>query len=85
MAVCCSQLIRRNDELALLYEKIKIQQTSLSQGEKGYRDRLDDLRVLKLRANAMRRELHIQRAEATDLDLLRSEVRAPPDILRLPT
>jgi len=69
-----TQLIRRNDELALLYEKIKIQQASISQGEVGYRDRIEDLRVLKLRANALRRELHIQRAESTDLDLLRSEV-----------
>jgi len=69
-----TQLIRRNDELALLYEKIKIQQASISQGEIGYRDRVEDLRVLKLRANALRRELHIQRAESTDLDLLRSEV-----------
>lgn len=69
-----TQLIRRNDELALLYEKIKIQQTSISQGEVGYRDRIEDLRVLKLRANALRRELHIQRAESIDLDLLRSEV-----------
>mmetsp|Transcript_33592 Transcript_33592/g.92038 ORF Transcript_33592/g.92038 Transcript_33592/m.92038 type:complete len:179 (+) Transcript_33592:1722-2258(+) len=68
-----TQLIRRNDELALLYEKIKIQQASISQGEIGYRDRIEDLRVLKLRANALRRELHIQRAESTDLDLLRSE------------
>jgi hypothetical protein len=28
-----TQLIRRNDELALLYEKIKIQQSTLSKGE----------------------------------------------------
>jgi len=69
-----TQLIRRNDELALLYEKIKIQQASISNGEIGYRDRLEDLRVLKLRANALRRELHIQRAESSDLDVLRSEV-----------
>ena len=41
-----TQLIRRNDELALLYEKIKIQQSSLSQGEVAYRERLEDGRVL---------------------------------------
>ena len=28
-----TQLIRRNDELALLYEKIKIQQSTLAKGE----------------------------------------------------
>lgn len=32
-----TQLIRRNDELALLYEKIKIQQSTLSKGEAQYR------------------------------------------------
>ncbi len=31
-----TQLIRRNDELALLYEKIKILQTTLSKGENQY-------------------------------------------------
>ena len=28
-----TQLVRRNDELALLYEKIKIQQSTLNKGE----------------------------------------------------
>jgi hypothetical protein len=32
-----TQLIRRNDELALLYEKIKIQQSTLNKGEVQYR------------------------------------------------
>ena len=35
-----TQLIRRNDELALLYEKIKIQQSTLNKGQLQYRDRL---------------------------------------------
>ena len=34
-----TQLIRRNDELALLYEKIKIQQSTLNKGQLQYRDR----------------------------------------------
>merc|ERR1711959_699278 len=42
-----TQLIRRNDELALLYEKIKIQEKTLNQGEIAYRARLEDIRVLK--------------------------------------
>ena len=59
-----TQLIRRNDELALLYEKIKIQRSAISQGEIAYRERMEDLRVLRLRENAIRRELHIQRSQA---------------------
>jgi len=69
-----TQLIRRNDELALLYEKIKIQRAAISQGEIAYRDRLEDLRVLRLRENGLRRELHIQRSQASALDGLRAEV-----------
>jgi predicted nuclease with TOPRIM domain len=32
-----TQLVRRNDELALLYEKIKIQQSTLNKGEIQYK------------------------------------------------
>ena len=69
-----TQLIRRNDELALLYEKIKIQRAAINSGEVAYRDRLEDLRVLRLRENALRRELHIQKSQASQLDGLRAEV-----------
>lgn len=34
-----SQLIRRNDELALLYEKVKLQAAALARGAVQYRDR----------------------------------------------
>ena len=69
-----TQLIRRNDELALLYEKIKIQRGAISQGEVAYRDRLEDLRVLRLKENTLRRELHIQRSQASQMEGLRQEV-----------
>merc|ERR1719276_479275 len=36
-----TQLIRRNEELALLYEKIKIQESTLKKGETQYRHRLE--------------------------------------------
>ncbi len=44
-----TQLIRRNEELALLYEKIKIQQSTLAKGEAQYHERLEDIRILKVR------------------------------------
>eukprot|EP01116_Phalansterium_solitarium_P023263 TRINITY_DN805_c0_g2_i2.p1 TRINITY_DN805_c0_g2~~TRINITY_DN805_c0_g2_i2.p1 ORF type:complete len:691 (+),score=375.87 TRINITY_DN805_c0_g2_i2:155-2227(+) len=43
-----SQLIRRNDELALLYEKVKLQQSTLTKGESQYHERMEDIRVLKV-------------------------------------
>jgi len=42
------QLVRRNDEVSLLYEKIKILQMTLNKGERQYKERLEDIRLLKL-------------------------------------
>lgn len=51
-----TQLVRRNDELALLYEKIKIQQSILNKGEFQYNQRVEDIRLLKLEIRKLRRE-----------------------------
>merc|ERR1719405_278573 len=48
-----TQLIRRNDELSLLYEKIKIQKSTLDKGETQYKDRLDEIRALKLQVSKL--------------------------------
>lgn len=37
-----TQLVRRNDELALLYEKIKIQQSTLNKGKGSFVDPYTD-------------------------------------------
>lgn len=50
-----TQLIRRNDELALLYEKLKLQLATLRTGEAQYAGRLNDLRVLRLKVAWMLR------------------------------
>ena len=36
-------LIKRNEELAVVYEKVRVQQSVLLKGEKIYRQRLDEL------------------------------------------
>jgi len=51
-----TQLVRRNDELALLHEKTKLQQSTLEKGEQHYKQRQDDIRVLRLELQKMRRE-----------------------------
>ncbi|KAF5837043.1 hypothetical protein DUNSADRAFT_4923 [Dunaliella salina] len=69
-----TQLIRRNDELALLYEKIKIQHSTLSKGQAQYRDRLNEIRVLKIKLNDLKRELHILKSSVANIDVLKREV-----------
>eukprot|EP00794_Sanderia_malayensis_P005258 gene5258-5922_t len=69
-----TQLVRRNDELALLYEKIKIQQSTLDKGEIQYRQRLEDIRLLKLEIKKLRREKHILTKSVANVEELRREV-----------
>ncbi|KAL0231925.1 hypothetical protein PCE1_002922 [Barthelona sp. PCE] len=51
-----SQLIRRNDELALLYEKAKIYHSLLKKGEVAYKQRCKELSLLKLKLREVLRE-----------------------------
>ena len=69
-----TQLVRRNDELALLYEKIKIQQSTLAKGQIQYRDRLNEIRVLKVKLADLKRELHILKSSVSNIDVLKREV-----------
>ena len=69
-----TQLIRRNDELALLYEKIKILQTTLAKGEVQYQERLEDIKLLKYKIGDLKCELRIVKAQAAGIKGLRDEV-----------
>ncbi|KAK0049011.1 cilia- and flagella-associated protein 58-like [Biomphalaria glabrata] len=69
-----TQLVRRNDELALLYEKIKIQQSVLNKGEVQYNQRIEDIRILKLEIKKMRREKFILQKSVANVEDLRREV-----------
>jgi len=57
-----------------LYEKIKIQQSTLSKGQIQYRDRLNEIRVLKIKLNDLKRELHILKSSVANIDVLKREV-----------
>ncbi|NWS21651.1 CFA58 protein, partial [Pachyramphus minor] len=69
-----TQLTCRNDEVALLYEKIKIQQAILNRGESEYRQRMEDIRILKLEIKKLRREKGILGKSAANVEDLRFEV-----------
>ncbi|KAG5446493.1 Cilia- and flagella-associated protein 58 [Clonorchis sinensis] len=69
-----SQLVRRNDELALLYEKIRIQQSLLNKGEREYNQRLRELNLLKEEVRKLRREKALLQSTATKIEDLKAEV-----------
>lgn len=60
--ILSTQLIRRNEELASLYEKIKIQQSTLAKGEVQYQERVLDVTLLKNRISGLKREHIIARS-----------------------
>ena len=53
----CAQLIRRNGELALVNEKMKIQSITLIKGETKYTERLEDVKQLKIKLQDIHRQL----------------------------
>jgi len=69
-----TQLVRRNDELALLYEKIKLQQATMKKGEMQYTSRMEDIRVLKLEIKKLHRERANLNKSVSSLQELRKEI-----------
>ncbi|XP_058236253.1 cilia- and flagella-associated protein 58-like [Hemibagrus wyckioides] len=69
-----TQLVRRNDELSVLDEKIKIQQSILKKGEIQYNQRVEDMRVLKLEIINLRREKRVLNKTASNVEKLKQEV-----------
>mmetsp|Transcript_20581 Transcript_20581/g.33918 ORF Transcript_20581/g.33918 Transcript_20581/m.33918 type:complete len:928 (+) Transcript_20581:183-2966(+) len=55
------QLIDRNDELCILYEKSNIQESVLRRGEVEMRKREEDVRMLRLQANNTERDIVLTR------------------------
>lgn len=54
-----SQLIRRNDEISLLYEKIRILVATLNRGEKMYSERCEEISILKKEIRSLRRKEYL--------------------------
>ncbi|XP_017780088.1 PREDICTED: cilia- and flagella-associated protein 58-like [Nicrophorus vespilloides] len=69
-----SQLVRRNDELSLLYEKIKILQTTLHRGEAQYDQRLQDIKLLKVEIKRLRQEKSLLTKSINNMTDLQQEV-----------
>ena len=71
-----TQLIRRNDELSTLYEKIKLQQCTLTQGEQAYTERMADQGALLKDTQLLRSELFALKSSILNLDALKKETFA---------
>lgn len=71
-----TQLVRRNDELAILYNKIAALQSSLTRGEEQYGQRINDIKILKLEVEKLRHEKELLTKNIDNQTDLKQEVRA---------
>ncbi|CAH0401574.1 unnamed protein product [Chilo suppressalis] len=69
-----AQLVRRNDEIALLYEKIRILEVTLHRGERQYEQRVEDIRLLRLEIIRLRKEKNLLSKGIENMTDLRLEV-----------
>ncbi|XP_074528557.1 cilia- and flagella-associated protein 58 [Halichoeres trimaculatus] len=77
------QLLRHNDERALLYEKIRIQQSILSKGDFHYNQRMEDIRLLKVEVQRLQRKKSIlDKTVPCTEDLRRELFHLQKDLLR---
>ncbi|XP_073963591.1 cilia- and flagella-associated protein 58-like [Choristoneura fumiferana] len=69
-----AQLVRRNDEISLLYEKIRILEITLHRGERQYEQRVEDIRLLRLEIIRLRKEKNLLSKGIENMTDLRLEV-----------
>jgi hypothetical protein len=68
------QLARRNEELSLLLEKMKILQTTFHTGEAEYDQGLQDIRLLKLDIKRLRKEKDLLSRSMINMTDMRQEI-----------
>lgn len=69
-----TQLIKRDEELGLLYEKIKIQKSTLKKGENYYQEKIDDIIRLVDLIKTTKRELNDAEMETECIPDLKREI-----------
>lgn len=69
-----AQLIRRNEELALLYEKIKIQQSTLQKGETQYAARVQEVARLRAAIRSCKADVAQAKLQVTNVEGLKQEI-----------
>ena len=69
-----NQLIKRNEELSLLYEKIKIQQSTLKKGDIYYNEKYQEIQRIKEQIALLKREIIGSQNETSCIPDMKKEV-----------
>lgn len=68
------QLVRRNEDLAALYEKLRVHESTLAKGETQYQSRVEDIRTLRKDLKSLQREKTNLSKSVSESDGLRQDV-----------
>ena len=78
-----TQLIRRNDELALLHERIKTHENQLQLGEVEYQERIEDIRLLKLKVKELTRQTSLAKSNCVNVaEVTKELIQKNSELLR---
>ncbi|KAF4698908.1 hypothetical protein FOZ63_014272, partial [Perkinsus olseni] len=69
-----ANLVRRNDELALLYEKLRVQDNTIDQGNIESNKREDESRSMSVMLESIKRDIINARSVTKEQTLLRKEI-----------
>ena len=68
------QLIDRNDELCIYYEKCNIQENRLKEGEQAIRSKEEEIRMINLELKERQRQLEVVKAQVPEVPKLAANV-----------
>jgi len=74
MTFFTKQLIKKKNEMNLIYEKMKIQTATLFKGQAQYKDRLQETRILKIKITTLKRDHVILSHNVKNIVILRKEI-----------
>lgn len=69
-----TQIIRRNDEIALLTEKLEVTQLALDRGESQYNDRLEEVRLLTIETKNLKATVNVLKDNALKMENWKNQI-----------
>lgn len=72
--ILTTQLIRRNEELGVLYEKIKIQRSEINKGQASYKSLLAEIAEYEASISKLRAEFNVARGQISNIQDIRKEI-----------
>ncbi|XP_024400258.1 uncharacterized protein [Physcomitrium patens] len=68
------QLVKKNQEIKLIYEKMKIQTLTLSKGQAQYKDRVQEIQILKIKITNLKRDQIIFSRSVKNMSVLKKNI-----------